>query len=306
MLVLLKMLLAASLAFGADDASLKEIDQLFASGDFEGTQKRVNELLVKDTDLPAERRAQLYLMKARLELAYGHHGELRLWLGKAKRANPSLALDPVKDPPQLVAVWDDLKRAGGEARPKPEGTGSFAIGMLPLGIGHFDAGRYKDGALFLSLESLAGLAASTSVHGSGAFGALTITGAYGYELLDMLPELARRGESGAGTVRYMLSYFPFGVGQAKNREPLKAVSLAALQSVLLTAGSLAPEAGQRNTSFGLLGLVWAYGVLDAVSNHVDVTLSGDGDEEPPFRFAVIPTKGERGYGAAAQFTLSLD
>lgn len=294
----------------AKDAStaskLKEVEALFAAGDFESAARGVNEALVHDQSLPSEAQARLYLMKARLEMAYGRVSEIRLWLAKAHEANPGLALDPVKDPPQLNQIWEDLKKTKGApavvAQQTTGGTGSFAVGLLPIGIGHFDAGRFKDGLLFASSEALFLLASTTVVDDKKnqyVLGGVSFVGIYGYELYDMLPTLASSHPESAHSLRFGLSFFPFGVAQAKNGDSAKAFALASIQSVLLTLGVTSEKTGQRNVALGLFAAGWAYGVLDGVSNHADKPASA-------FRFRVVPVAGSKHHGAALESTLFLD
>ncbi len=291
---------------GSAATQLKEAEALFAAGDFESASRGINEILVQDQSLPAEAQARVYLMKARLEMAFGRGAEIRLWLGKAYDANPGLALDPVKDPPQLNATWEDLKRTRGTpaavAQQTTGGTGLFAVGLLPLGIGHFDAGRFKDGLLFTSSEALFLLASTTVVDDKEdqyVLGGLSFLGIYGYELYDMLPSFAPAQAESAQSLRFALSFFPFGVGQAKNGDSAKAFGLASMQSVLLTLAVTSEKDGQRNVALGLFTAGWAYGILDGVSNHAEKSASR-------FRFRVVPTASSARPGAALESTLFLD
>ncbi len=286
-------------------AMLKDIEALFAAGDFESASQGVNELLIKDQRLASETKARVYLMKARLEMAYGRSAEIRLWLAKAHEANSALALDPVKDPPQLNAVWEDLKTTkGGQAAVAQQttgGTGKFAVGLLPLGIGHFDAGRFKDGLLFATSEALFLLASSSVVEEKNdqyLLGGVSFLGIYGYELYDMLPSLSALHAEAASSLRFSLSFFPFGVAQAKNGDSAKAFAIAAIQSVLLTLGVTSEKIGQRNVALGLFAAGWGYGILDGVSNHADRAGTA-------FQFRVLPTATEGRAGAMLLSTLSL-
>lgn len=286
-------------------ARLKEAEALFAAGDFESASRGVNELLIRDQSLAAEARARVYLMKARLELAYGRSAEIRLWLGKAHEANPGLSLDPVKDPPQLNAIWVELKqtRGGGTAvaQQTTGGTGTFAVGLLPLGIGHFDAGRFKDGLLFATSEALFLLASTTVVDDKSdqyLLGGVTFVGIYGYELYDMLPSLSSHADAASG-LKFGLSFFPFGVAQAKNGDSAKAFALASIHSILITLAVTSEKDGQRNVALGLFGAGWAYGILDGVSNHADRPGTA-------FDFRLVPTASQGRAGALLVSTLALD
>lgn len=301
----------------AQDASLPEIEASFAAGDFEATARRVNELLIRDFELPPERRAAVYLMKARLELAFDRPAELRLWLTKAYQTDPSLALDPVKDPPKLIAVYDEIrgapKRVGGKGDAANKETvalkegDAFWVGLMPFGIGHFDADKPKDGGLFLSAELLSLLATATLPEPKSGghrshrfvFGTMTFAGIYGYELLDMTSVLASRDPASTSRLRYALSYFPFGVAQAKNREPLKAWSLAVSQAALLTTATLASEHHQRRSALGLFALSMAYGIYDGLTHHRDA-LASTFEERTGLAFQLAPIIQGKGSGIVTQ------
>jgi hypothetical protein len=285
---------------------LKEAEALYAAGDFESASRGVNDLLIRDQGLSAEARGRVYLMKARLELAFGRGAEIRLWLAKAHEANPNLDLDPVKDPPQLNAVWEELKQAKGPApavaAQTTGGTGTLAVGLLPLGIGHFDAGRFKDGLLFASSESFFLLASTTVVEKKSdqyLLGGVSFLGIYGYELYDMLPSLASNHPEGTQSLRFGLSFLPFGVAQAKNGDSAKAFAIASIQSVLLTVAVTSEKTGQRNVGLGLFAVGWAYGILDGVSNHAERSSTA-------FQFQVVPTAVAGQAGALFVSTLALD
>lgn len=203
-------LLALSLAWATGPAraagspGFPEIDALFLSGDFETTAKRVNDVLVRDHELAPDQRAGLYLIKARLELAFGRVGEIKLWLGKAYRDMPTMALDPVKDPPQLVGAWDEVR------------TASAATPVAAAAEEDPDAASGR-------------------------------------------------------AMRRSLAYFPFGVAQANNQQPGKALGIAGLHLSLVTLAALAPERPERNAALGLFVVAWTYSILDGVENRKDGT-----------------------------------
>lgn len=264
--------------------TLKESESLFSSGDFDASARMVNELLLHEADLKVEGRAKLYLMKARLESAFGRKHDVKLWLEKAYQTDPSLALDPVLDPPPLQAMFEDLKKTGkpaaASADREPSGAAvSIGAGLLPLGFGHDLSGRYRDGALFLSSELLVLLAANTlpssddpearkTQHPQARelLGTVSFLGLYGHEVGDLLADV--------GGVRTALNFFPLGAPQAKNGEPAKALALAAAQSTLVTAGALAPKASQRRMALGLLGATWIYGTADGFMNDHPANAAG--------------------------------
>lgn len=297
----------------AKSATLQDIQRLFSAGHFERASRRVNEVLVLEKDFTARERAQLYLMKARLEMAFGRQGELKLWLSKAYEVDPDLTLDPVLDPPPLHATWEDVKRRtdpsatskqnrqlfrGSEgakestpsmaASVEVDHRASFWPGLLPLGVGHFDAGRYKEGALFLSAELLFIVLAQTlpaqdtanhdapkategpqqprvQPYATEILSTLSLMGAYGYELVNMLPDLMHRDQHASESLRGILGVFPFGVPQAKNGANMKAFGIASVQATFLMAGLLAPRSKQRHLALGTFALAWAYSIFDGMT-----------------------------------------
>lgn len=291
-------LLLSAVSARAD--TLKDGEQLFSAGDFDGSAKKVNELLLHEGDLKASERAKLYLMKARLESAFGRKHDVRLWLEKAHQTDSSLALDPVLDPPPLQLAWDDIKRASKPAKvptepegptlanPSAGGAASIGASLLPLGFGHDLSGRYRDGALFLSSELLVLLAANTLPSSDNpsarqtqhprareVLGSVAFLGLYGYEVGDLLADV--------GGIRTMLNFFPLGAAQAKNGDTSKALAIAAAQSMLLTAGALAPQDSQRRMALGLLGVTWIYSIADGfVYDHGGTAESKKGAVVTPF------------------------
>lgn len=277
--LLLTLLLAALLTTPCyAQGPLREAETLYSAGNFDAASQRVNALLAKEATMTPAERARLYLMKARLELAYGRTQELKLWLTKARETDPSLTLDPVLDPPQLAQVWNEVK----PPKPKPGTEQPFASMLLPLGAGHFIAGRGKDGGLFLATELLLLLSANvltmadpladpdgdgrTSPQAREIFGGVSLFGAYGYELTDMLSEMELASPEGAGMMRSVLSIFPFGVAQAKNGDTYKAFGVATLHATLLTVGVLAPQDRQRRMALSALGGTWLLSVVDGMLN----------------------------------------
>lgn len=272
------LLFALAAAPQARADTLKESETLFSSGDFDASAKKVNELLLDEERLKGADRAKLFLMKARLELAFGRKHDVKLWLEKAYQADATLALDPVLDPPALQAILTELKRAPKPVAPPPAADAepthaamSVAAGLLPFGFGHDLAGRYRDGALFLSSELLVLLAANTlpssdepedrrtqHPRAREIIGGTFFLGLYGYEVGDRLNDVAG--------IRTFLDFFPLGAPQAKNGEPAKALAFAAAQSMLVTAGALAPRPAQRNMALGAAAVAWAYGVIDGFVN----------------------------------------
>lgn len=121
----------------AHAATLAEVETLYAAGDYQATARTVNEILVKDAGLSKGLRAKVYLMKARVELAFGRPIESRLWLEKAHRDDPELTLDPVKDPPALVSTWTAIQAAASSETSKTSSTAaspSRVVAFAPFGL----------------------------------------------------------------------------------------------------------------------------------------------------------------------------
>jgi len=264
---------------------LEDTETLYTAGDFDTAARRANDLLVHEDELPAALRARLYLVKARLELAFGRKSEIRLWLAKARAADPALTVDPVKDPPELVAVWEELRRRAAEAGPPAPvhgETSRFWPSLLPFGIGQAWAGHYRNGALYLTAEAVA--VASTAAlapaadadhsqvnreYGGRLFGALAATGIYSYSIVDLLPTVTRHDARLASDLRYALAFAPFGAGQAANGHPTRAFAVAVIETALLSAATFAPDGAERRAALGMLGLTWGASTLDALLSHGD-------------------------------------
>lgn len=177
---------------------------------------------------------------------------------------------------QLHAEQDKLREAS-----------QFWVGLLPLGIGHFDAGRYRWGAVYMGSEILALLVASrfgvesaedtratyaddASEDDSSFFvlmGLSGFVGLWGYEVLGLMDLQIERDHQKAEWLHLGLSFVPFGVGQLKNGEPEKAIGFAAVQSSFLLLSGLAPTGTLRSLS-GALGTVsLLYGAYDGWAHH---------------------------------------
>jgi len=285
----------APLSLPASPAAILELAETsWSKGLFRLASRQSAVLLLDDSRLSQQELSRLYLLKARLELTFEQVENARYWLGKMERVNPGAVLDPVKDPPELHALWQEAQAAGqrvaprsspallGDTLPRP-----VALAVLPLGVGHFDAGRPKDGFLFLSTSLLmitgampiaesGGGASSKDVEDRSRdrardrahlFSGLTLTGVYGYELLSMMPDLYARNRVVADRVYRGLSVAPFGAAQFKNGDTLTGLTVAATQAVLLTGATVSTDARQRRTMLGLFAFSWLYSAVDGVAGH---------------------------------------
>lgn len=201
--------------------------------------------------------------------------------------NSELSEPSDESPSGLKAMEDALLKQDAYLRQESR----FWVGLLPFGIGHFDAEQYSQGLLYLGGEVSVLLAATEmgqretraarqtlsdrsarvsnrdTANGSfiATFGFL---GLWGHEVVDMVPELARRDPSKTEWLRYGLSFFPFGVGQLKNGDSSKALAIAGVESVLMTLSVLAPRDDHRGIATALFYVSLFYGAYDGWANHV--------------------------------------
>jgi hypothetical protein len=145
----------------------------------------------------------------------------------------------------------------------------------------------KSGGLFLATEALVLLASSSLERPAdhdddlnrwrrarSGLAVLGFVGAYGYEVLDLLPTIAARDEAVAQSARALLPLAPFGAGQVAKGEATKGATIAALEAVALTIGVLADNSRQqRGAALAFAGL-WAYGALDAYAHLVPTSDAG--------------------------------
>jgi hypothetical protein len=165
----------------------------------------------------------------------------------------------------------------------------FWLGLVPFGIGHFDARQPEEGYLYLGTESLIILVAAEldrrnvesneraknfyshrieerNYHGI-LLGVTGYLGAWGHEIADLAPELHARDAGKTQWARYMLSYFPFGVGQAKNGDMAKSIGVGCTEAALLLLSIAAPTSTQRTLSLTLFYSALAYGAFDGWLYH---------------------------------------
>jgi hypothetical protein len=102
-------------------------------------------------------------------------------------------------------------------------------------------------------------------------GGAGLVGAYGYELVSMLPDLAARSAGSTNSLAKHLSLAPFGAAQAKNGHYVSAAVFAGVQSGILLAAGMAPTDGQRRVAMGAFFVSWMYGAYDGYKNHAEGT-----------------------------------
>jgi hypothetical protein len=198
-------------------------------------------------------------------------------------------------PPATAAAPD----AAASVAAKPEGARRTLdwVPYLPFGIGHFDRDHYGMGFAFLGLDLMVVSASVNELFDPRRTGAnlwilaapAIIGGAYGYELLDVLPLISPGDPAGAESARERLSFFPFGVGQAKNGQVGKAIGFGVAEALFLSQAVNQTEPSGR--ALGVIGflIAYAYGSYDAWSNHVPLA-PGKADASPSgFRLGLAPT-----------------
>ncbi len=98
-------LLAQSLT---PDAILSRAEDHYSHGNFPAAQNELN-LLSPTQQLNNAERGRFYLLMARLDFVFNKGGTARQWLEKLYTAQPTAKLDPVADPPEALAIWEQIK-----------------------------------------------------------------------------------------------------------------------------------------------------------------------------------------------------
>lgn len=225
-----------------------------------------------------------------------------------------------------VAKIDGAVRSGAD----------FWLGLFPFGVGHFIHNENGKGATYLTLEStyllamnsvLDGYAYSNEYYDSVSTNGIQVSkdfddweresakkfaysmalplgfaGIWGYEVLDMVPILAKSSVQGAAWTRFVLSFAPFGVGQYKNGEQIKAVGLASTQvTLLLLSGYLDSSSGRGTARILFLGSL-AFGAFDGWRGH---NWDANPAAQPRLQFSIFPflakNKSDAGVQLLAQY-----
>lgn len=224
---LLVFLLAAPPAFAE---GVEAISEAYAAGDFDGASQLINDLLLHENNLSPADRAQVFLMKARVELAYGRRGELSLWLGKAYQADHGLTLDPLLDPPVLQHALDEVRE---NAPPQPAAPKEkTAPAPEPVPVPNTAAAD-------------ADLPPPPNVERA------------------LSTEEVSTGPSGVST---MLGLLPFGLPQARNGDDAKALVLAISHGIALTATVRSTDPAQAQMARGVFAASWLYSLYDGFKN----------------------------------------
>ncbi len=247
-------------------------------------------------------------------------------VARASASNSSKA-PPSPKPPLLqnpmVAKIDSAVRDGSD----------FWLGLFPFGVGHFIHNESGKGATYLALETVYLLAMSSFLDGYNqnnqynggrnsssslanwetesakeATYALALplgfAGLWGYELLDMVPVLAKSNAQGAAWTRFALSFAPFGVAQYKNGERVKAIGLASTQATLLLLSGYMGNASGRDTARVLFLGSLLFGAYDGWRGHNWEVVPAT---QPRLQFSIFPFLakdiGNPGIQALAQYRL---
>lgn len=168
----------ASPAWGqqAQDPGLAQAIEVYRNGGYPEAAARLNELLY-----PLKLRTRGDILQARvyLGLSYyilGREAEAAAEFQRVLDLDPDYTLDPLYVPPDIIALFEELRVAHDKSRPTPptvpvqppeilptpSEVRSLVLDMAPLGIAQFRAGRPVHGGLLLSGEVLLGAFATGS------------------------------------------------------------------------------------------------------------------------------------------------
>lgn len=130
-------------------------------------------------------------------------------------------------------------------------------------------------------------------------GLVSFAGLWGYEIYQMLPYLDNLDKENAASVRHMLNFFPFGVGQIKNGQHFKATLFGLGESALLVGTLLSRSESMRVGLTSFFYLAWFGGVADA---WIFEEIAKDKPEEKrvSFNYSLLPYKNSDGLGVEGQ------
>ncbi len=291
----------------AHSQSVAMAEDLYRLGDFEQSQWKLEPLILNLAHLDAPIRQRVIILGIRLAFAFDRGEDARPWMISLEQLAPDFFMDPIQDPPAAHSMWEEIRVAAAakraaekaavaqsldatdagtagadEPEQKLRSAARFWVSLLPFGVGHFDHGRFTEGFGYLGAEVLT-LYVSPYFRGieksspryfrersdtlPNRASELLFMGTWGYEVLDLVPELMRRDARRAEYVRYGLSFFPFGVGQMKNGEMSKAVGFAVAEGALIGYGLLARSVEQRRLAMNIAAATILYGAFDGWVNH---------------------------------------
>lgn len=326
-------------ALGASIEHLKNLtdaETFFKVGEYANSEEVINRIdpaeKFSDADL-----SRFLLLHARLEMVFGRTDNARIWFEKLVQHNPKLRLDPVIDPPEAIAIWEDLaaqerfmkreRKANAQAEsasptPSPEAAtkqgSTFWVGLMPFGIGHFDAGRPVAGSAFLSGEALSLYVSPLFAGGETLspkytenrrnermhvrMSELTFLGLWGYEVLDMLPHLEEADARRVPSVRKALSFAPFGAAQFKNNQPKKGWTFGVIETALVGYCVSSAKPQQRRIAANVLAGTMLYGAYDGwVNNPSSIQSSSQEKNISSVTFSPIWMDNHLGVSAVARF-----
>jgi len=156
---------ARALARSEPSAQLLALDSAFVNGQYEQVELLSLRLLQDYPDLTADEVARVNLTAGYALIMLNREAEARRCFARALDAVPELALDPVQVSPKFRVVFDEVKAARPEARPRPlpadtsaqPHSSLFASAMwsnlIVPGSGQWKMGSRLRGALLFGAEA---------------------------------------------------------------------------------------------------------------------------------------------------------
>lgn len=93
----------------AQTSVLGNAEQAFDNGEYATADQLSDGLLPDKSTLPANEKARLCVLRARLDFAFARTNQARLWLDELAGITTDSVFDPMKDPPELVFLWERTK-----------------------------------------------------------------------------------------------------------------------------------------------------------------------------------------------------
>lgn len=283
--------------------SLEKAEKLFEDGKFNESQKIAISLWENAALSDSEDQYRISVLLCRISFIYKKDSDISKWFERLYRQNKEFVFDVYVDPPELHEKWNKFRDAKNEENAKSfsgittgiKKKSKSWIGFMPFGIGHFDFERYPQAVGFAALDIFSiylmqsGSRKSArsddsqtiadpnddNVHTQGIkqtlAGVFLFTGSWGYQVADLAPDIYSRDRSTPiDSIRYGLSFVPFGVGQYKNRHFKKAWILGSVQLVGLSVGMFSDKQSLAS-SMGYLSFALSYGysIYDAWFYHED-------------------------------------
>lgn len=106
-------------AYPQQQTALDQAEDLYASGKFEDAIDLASTSIDDKTKLNDTDKARLYLLRARLDLVFKRNDSARDWLEKLFRLQPNTKLDPIKDTPEAITIWSEIKEENARTNTEP-------------------------------------------------------------------------------------------------------------------------------------------------------------------------------------------